>query len=202
MFRAMVHEHTLDVRHEGDRNHIADQNCDARQTGGKIDDEAAVRSPADERRHAGRQRDKQEQTERDGEHHRHSHHNLVDARAELLSEPFFKLAGFFFHDAEHLGALVEGFHAHFEHHHHIDAAADERQAHPLMFLGKRLVMLTCHHDFAVRAAHRDGDGFVGRALHHHAFHHGLPADIFILMLLTAHCLAPFLGALPQTPPRT
>ena len=194
MLRAVVHEHALDIRHEGNRDHIADQNRDARQSGGKVDDKAAVRSLADERRHARGQRDKQEQAQRDGKHHRDGHDNLVDARAQLLGEPLFKLAGLFLHHAEHLRALVEGFHAHFEHDHHVDAAADQRQPHPLVLFGERLVVLARHHDPAVRTAHRDGDGFIRRALHHHAFHDGLPADILILMLLIAHCASSFLGA--------
>ena len=197
MLRAVVHEHALDIRHEGNRDHIADQNRNARQSGGKVDDKAAVRPLADERRHARGQRDKQEQAQRDGKHHRDGHDDLVDARAQLLGEPLFKLAGLFLHHAEHLRALVEGFHAHFEHDHHVDAAADQRQPHPLVLFRERLVALARHHDSAVRTAHRDGDGFIRRALHHHAFHDGLPADILILMLLIAHCACSFPEALPQ-----
>ena len=110
---------------------------------------------------------------------------------------FSDLNGNWIHHAEHLRALVEGFHAHFEHDHHVDAAADQRQPHPLVLFGERLVVLARHHDPAVRAAYRDGDGFIRRALHHHAFHDGLPADILILMLLIAHCACSFPEALPQ-----
>ena len=186
MFRAMIHEHALDIRHKGDGEHIADQNRNARQACGQVDEQAAVRRLADERRHAGGQRNEQEHAHDDCQHHGNRHDHLVDARAELIRQPLFKPARLLIHHAEHLRAFIERFHAHFEHHDHVHAAANQWKPHPLMLFGKRFAMAACDHDFAVGSANGNGDGFIRRALHHDALHDRLSADILILYLFTAH----------------